>query len=240
MDKRERGSEDPRIRNLTKTMMLCAADDAYLAGLAGQPGQPGLVGLAGQTVLTGPTALPDPMYEFAAKFLERRVGLSREDAVKIARKHGLPFMYEAQRHPGLRRGKRCEDREVRGVLESLIPKCTDEVYEQLAVYLLGLHEARDSAMSDDNIRSFVDACSWAQLGARFRVNYHDWPLLKEKLLDSKVTLERVLACIAAGDVMGVFGPDELEELRCVTERSRADVAGMLLYVASASVATESA
>ena len=173
----------------------------------------------------------------STNFLERRVGLSREDAVKIARKHGLPFMYEAQRHPGLRRGKRCE---VRGVLESLIPKFADEVYEKLAVYLLGLHEARDSAMSDDNIRSFVDACSWAQLGARFRVNSHDWPLLKEKLLDSKVTLERVLACIAAGDVMGVFAPDELEELRCVTERSRADVAGMLLYVASASVATESA
>ena len=73
-----KGKEDPRIRNLTKTMMLCAADDEYRAGLAGQPGQPGqpgLVGLAGQTVLTGPTALPDPMYEFAANFVlpKRRI-----------------------------------------------------------------------------------------------------------------------------------------------------------------------
>jgi hypothetical protein len=54
-------------------------------------------------------------------------------------------------------------------------------------------------------------------------------LIEEKLLDAEVTMGRLLA--SAKDVMGVFGPDELEELSCVLG-PRVNVAGMLEHVAS--------
>ncbi len=160
---------------------------------------------------------------FAAEYLEKRVGLTSEEAAKIVNEYGWWCLYEAQRHRG------GAVREVREALEDLIPGYSDEVYEKLGVYLDGLRKARASAMRNEETKALVDACSAVRGCDRFRINGRAWPLVEEKLLDAKVTMGRLLA--SAKDVMGVFGPDELEELGFVLG-PRVNVAGMLEHVAS--------
>jgi hypothetical protein len=162
--------------------------------------------------------LTDPREKFAAKYLERRVGLSSEESVKIVNDHGWWCLYEAQR----RRGDLTD-------LEDLMPGCSDEVYEKLQVHLDELRAARASARSNEEIRALVDACSQVRGCDRFRINGHAWSFIEEKLLDAEVTIERVAACKNEGGVMGVFGPDQLEELSCVLG-PRVNVAGMLEHV----------
>jgi len=187
-----------------------------LAGLAA-------TGLADLAVVPGLVVLTDPRDVFAAKYLERRVGLPSEEAAKIVTEQGLTWLYEAQRHRG---------GEVREALEDLIPGYSDEVYGKLGEHLDGLRAKRASAMRNEEIKALVDACSAVRGCDRFRINGYAWPLVEEKLLDAEVTIELLLALLASGkDVMGVFGPDELEELSCVLG-PRVNVAGMLEHVAS--------
>ena len=177
----------------------------------------GLPGLAVVPVLTDPRDL------FVAEYLEKSVGLPSEEAAKIVTEHGYWCLYEAQRHRG---------GEVRAVLDDLIPGYSDEVYGKLGVHLDGLRKARASAMRNEEIKALVDACSAVRGFDRFRISWRAWPLVEEKLLDADVTMGRLLALFAsAKDVMGVFGPDELEELSCVLG-PRVNVAGMLEHVAS--------
>jgi hypothetical protein len=165
--------------------------------------------------------LTDPRDVYAAKYLERRVGLPSEEAAKIVNEHGWWCLYEAQRHRG---------GEVREALEDLIPGYSDEVYGKLGEHLDGLCEARASARNNEGIKALVEACS--EVRDRFGINGHAWPLVEENLLDAKVTIELLLALLAsAKDVMGVFGPHELEELSCMLG-PRVNVAGMLEHVAS--------
>jgi hypothetical protein len=187
-----------------------------LPGLAVVPAT-GLAGLAGLAGLT------DPRDVLVAKYLERRVGLSSEEAAKLVNEQGWWCLYQAQRHRG---------GEARAFLEDLIPGYSDEVYGKLGVYLDGLRAKRACAMRNEEIKALVDACSAVRGFDRFRINGYAWPLVEEKLLDAKVTIEILLALIAsAKDVMGVFGPDELEELSCLLG-PRVNVAGMLEHVAS--------
>jgi hypothetical protein len=188
------------------------------AGLAVVPA-PGLAA-TGLAVVPGLMVLTDPRDVFAATYLERRVGLPSEEAAKIVNEHGWWCLYEAQRHRG---------GEVRAVLDDLIPGYSDEVYGKLGEHLDGLRAKRASAMRNEEIKALVDACSAVRGCDRFRINGHAWPLVEEKLLDAEVTIELLLA--SAKDVMGVFGPDELEELSCVLG-PRVNVAGMLEHVAS--------
>jgi hypothetical protein len=201
---------------------------SVLPGLAVVPatGLPGLAVVPGLAGLPGLMGLTDPRDVFAATYLERRVGLTSEEAAKIVNEHGWWCLYGAQRHRG---GGVREAREVREALEDLIPGCSDEVYEKVAVYLDGLRAKRACAMRNEEIKALVDACSAVRGCDRFKINGYAWPLIEEKLLDAGVTIERLLA--SAKDVMGVFGPDELEELSCVLG-PRVNVAGMLEYVAS--------
>ena len=184
-----------------------------LAGLAVVPA----TGLAGLMVLTDPRDL------FVAEYLEKRVGLPSEEAARIVNEHGWTWLYEAQRHRG---------GAVREVLDDLIPGYSDEVYGKLGEHLDGLRAKRASAGTNEEIKALVDACSAVRGCDRFKINGHAWPLIEEKLLDAEVTMGRLLALLAsAKDVMGVFGPDELEELSCVLG-PRVNVAGMLEHVAS--------
>ena len=191
-------------------------------------GLPGLAvvpatGLAVVPGLAGLPVLTDQRDLFVAEYLEKRVGLPSEEAAKIVTEHGWWCLYEAQRHRG---------GAVRAVLEDLIPGYSDEVYGKLGVYLDGLRKARACAMRNEEIKALVDACSAVRGCDRFRINGYAWPLVEEKLLDAEVTMGRLLALLASGkDVMGVFGPDELEELSCVLG-PRVNVAGMLEHVAS--------
>ncbi len=85
-------------------------------------------------------------------------------------------------------------------------------------------------MRNEEIKALVDACS--AVSGLFCISWRAWPLVEEKLLDAEVTMGLLLALLAsAKDVMGVFGPDELEELSCVLG-PRVNVAGMLEHVAS--------
>lgn len=194
------------------------------SGLTGLPGLPVVpaTGLAatGLAVVPGLVVLTDPRDVFDATYLERSVGLPSEEAAKIVNEHGYWCLYEAQRSLG---------GEVRAVLDDLIPGYSDEVYGKLGEHLDGLRKARASAMRNEEIKALVDACSAVRGLDRFRINGYAWPLVEEKLLDAKVTIELLLA--SAKDVMGVFGPDELEELSCVLG-PRVNVAGMLEHVAS--------
>jgi hypothetical protein len=193
---------------------------SVLPGLAVVPAT-GLPGLAVVPGLAGLMVLTDPRDVFAAKYLERRVGLPSEEAAKIVTEHGWWCLYEAQRH---RVGG------VRAVLEDLIPGYSDEVYEKLGEHLDGLRAKRASARTNEEIKALVDACS--AVSGLFCISWREWSFIEEKLLDAKVTIELLLALIASGkDVMGVFGPDELEELSCVLG-PRVNVAGMLEHVAS--------
>jgi hypothetical protein len=156
-----------------------------------------------------------------AEYLERRVGLTSEEAAKIVTEHGYWCLYEAQRHRG---------GAVRAVLEDLIPGYSDEVYGKLGVYLDGLRKARASARNNEKVMALVDACS--AVSGLFCISRRALSFIEEKLLDAEVTMGRLLALFAsAKDVMGVFGPDELEELSCVLG-PRVNVAGMLEHVAS--------
>jgi hypothetical protein len=174
--------------------------------------------LADDECQTGAGLVVDPRDVFAAKYLEKHVGLSSEEAAKIVTDHGWWCLYEAQR----RRGGLTD-------LEDLMPGCSDEVYEKLQVHLAELRAARASARRNAEIRALVAACSEVRGCDSFRINGHAWPLIEEKLLDAGVTIERVVACKNGGGVMGVFGPDQLEELSCVLGPS-VNVAGMLEHV----------
>ena len=199
--------------------MQCATPIGAKAGLPVVPAT-GLAGLAvvPATGLAGLAGLTDPHAVFAAKYLEERVGIPSEEAAKIVTEHGCWCLYEAQRSLG---------GGVREALEDLIPGCSDEVYGKLGEHLDGLRKARASAMRNEEIKALVDACS--AVSGLFCISWRAWPLVEEKLLDAKVTIELLLA--SGKDVMGVFGPDELEELSCVLG-PRVNVAGMLEHVAS--------
>ena len=110
---------------------LAGLADVPATGLAGLPVLAVVPGLAGLPVLT------DPLDVFAATYLERRVGLTSEEAAKIVTEHGYWCLYEAQRSLG---------GEVREALEDLIPGCSDEVYDKLQAHLDGLRAKRASAM----------------------------------------------------------------------------------------------
>lgn len=176
--------------------------------------------LANDESQTGAGHVVDPRDVFAAKYLEKRVGVSSEEAAKIVSDHGWWCLYEAQR----RRGD-----EVRQAVEDLMPGCSDEVYEKLQVHLAELRAARASARRNAKIRALVDACLEVRDCDRFRINGRAWSLIEEKLLDAEVTIGRVVACKNGGGVMCVFGLDQLEELSCVLG-PRVNVAGMLEHV----------
>jgi hypothetical protein len=198
------------------------------AGLAVAPvlpatGLPGLAatGLAGLPVVPATTGLTDPRDVFAATYLEKRVGLPSEEAAKIVTEHGYWCLYEAQRHRG---------GGAREALEDLIPGYSDEVYGKLGEHLDGLRAKRASARKNEKIMALVDACS--AVSGLFCISRRAWSFIEEKLLDTGVTIELLLALLASEkDVMCVLGPDELEELGFVLG-PRVNVAGMLEHVAS--------
>jgi hypothetical protein len=174
------------------------------------------------TGLAGLAGLTDPRDVYAAKYLERHVGLPSEEAARIVTEHGWTWLYEAQRHRG--------GGGVREALEDLIPGYSDEVYGKLGEHLDGLRAKRACARTNEEIKALVDACS--AVSGLFCISRRAWSFIEEKLLDAEVTIELLLSLLAsAKDVMGVFGPDELEELSCVLG-PRVNVAGMLEHVAS--------